>query len=462
MERCGSWPQLYGLPAAKEGIGECSPNVQQAVDSLLQKEVECEELQNDVENFQIQYNDLANRAEQIEMENQFLIKENESLKEESRASSERIKFLEQEWNKERLQVSELECVITDLQKNYEKVENDKRTVSEELSSQRKCCEQLQFSKEDLEGQVQQLQESTEWRRKDHDRVRELVEESDLLRAQLNEMEQLLQAKEKEARDAELLHKENHEMELQIGQMVQQNIQLRRQLNDVTRAKDLLEHDNIVLREEMENLKMESSCSRDSSPPHIQCIQQGEEEEEEEVEEDHIGDDTYDYDNDNVNEFKMQILPTETHLARTPPAISLEEEVKFSDYNMHSPGEDKMEQPASKSTDALEEYIHLTAAAVKIRFHMVPISSDKLIKRAKEHPFYKMHDELIEYMQKKLQEQESTPKKHEQDYNQEQELFFIKEDEDLHCPAPPLTTQPSVFNKVRNLFRPRSASELQKK
>jgi len=461
MQRCGSWPQLFVLPAEKKGIGECNPDVQHALDALLQKEADCEELKNEVAYYEINYNDLGNRAEQLEMDKQFLIKENESLKEENRTSSERIKILEQEWNKQRLQVSELECFISNLQKNYEQVENDKRTVSEELSTQRSNFAQLQFSKKDLEGQVQQLQESTEWRRKERDRVRKLVKESDLLRAQLQEMEQHFCTKEQEARDVELLHKENHEMELQIGQMVQQNIQLRRQLKDVTQTKDHLERDNIVLREEMETLKMESSCSRDSSSPHVQCVQQ----EEEDLEEDHIGNDTFGDDDDYVNEFKMQILPSEDHLARTPPAISLAEEVQFSVYDAHSPGEDKMEESAANSSDALEEYIHLTAAAVKIRFHMVPISSDKLIKRAKDHPFYKMHDELVEYMKKKFQEQESAANKNEQDYHQEQEeLFSIKkeEEEEQQCPEPPFTTQPSVFNKVRNLFRPRSATAQQKK
>lgn len=457
MHRCESWPQLSVLPAEKEVIAEVDPDSNHAFDSLLQKEAECEELHNEVENYEIQLNDLASRAEQMEMENQFLNKENVRLKEESIASLDRIKFLEQEWNQQRLQVRELECAITELQKNYDEIENDKRTVSQELSTQRTNFAELQYSKKNLEDQVQQLQESSEWRRKENERVRKLVEESDFLRAQLQEMEQYLQAKEKDARDAELVQKENHEMESQICEMVQQNIQLRRQLNNVTQTKDHLEQQNFMLREEMETLKMDSSSSRDSSQPHIHCIQQ----EDEEVEEDHIVDYTYDEDDENDNKFNMRIQTSETNLTTTPPAFSLAEEVEFSIYDAHSPSEDKVEQPPSKSSDALEEYIHMTVAAVKIRFYMLPIPKHKLIKLAKELPFSKMHDELTKFMAIKLHEKESSPNKQEQDYDQEQEFDSIEKDKDQQSSAPEANTQSSVFKKVRNLFWQRPATEPQK-
>jgi len=459
MRRCESWPQLFVLPAEKEVITEVDEDNNNTLDSLLQKEAECDELQNEVANYEIQFNDLANRAEQIEEENQFLNKENVRLKEESIANAERIKFLDQAWNQERLQVRELECVITDLQKNYEKIENDNKTLSEELSTERTSFAELQYSKKNLEAQVQQLQESTEWQRKENERVRKLVEESNLLKAQLQEMEEYLQAKEKDALDAEVLKKENHEMEIQICQMVQQNVQLRRQLNDVTLTKDHLEQKNNVLHEEMEILKMESSGSRESTPPQIQCIQQ--EDEEEEEDEDHTVDYTYDEDDDD-NKFKMQILPSEDHLTRTPPAFSLAEEVEYSIFDAYSPGEDKVEQPPSKPSDALEEYVHLTVAAVKIRFNLLPIPKDKLMQLAKKHPFYKMHDELTKYMEKELLEQKSTPNKQKQVDDQKQELASVEKDEDQLSSASQVNTQPSVLKKVRNLFWQRSTTELQKK
>jgi len=320
--------------------------------------------------------------------------------------------------------------------------------------------QLEFSKKNLEGQVQQLQESTEWRRMEQNRVQDLVQETNLLKAQLQDMEQQLQAMEKNAREATLLQKENHEMQVQISEMVQQNIKLKRQLSEVTLSKDHLEQHNQVLQDEMQTLKMEGSCSRESSSPHIHCILQedgvvvDEGDEVNEGEEDHTRDYTYNCDD---TEFTMQILPPESHLARTPPAISLADEVGFTIYGAHTEFEDKPEQSAAKASDALEEYIHLTAAAVKIRFHMVPISSEKLIKRAHEHPFYRMHDELTKYMEEKLKEQGSSPQKPEQDVHQEQDLVCVDKEQDEQNPATKLNSQPSVFNKVRNLFRPKLTS-----
>merc|ERR1711920_983415 len=215
--------------------------------------------------------------------------------------------------------------------------------------------------------------------------------------------------------------------------------------------DHLEQHNKALQDEMQTLKMEGSCSRESSSPHIHCILQDNEvvvDEGDEVgegEEDHICDYTY---NGNDNEFTMEILPAESHLARTPPAISLLDEVGFSIYGAHTEFEDKIAQPTAdaKSSDALEEYIHLTAAAVKIRFCMVPISSEKLIKRAHAHPFYRMHEELTKYMEEKLHEQGSTPQIPDQDFHQEKDVTCISKEQDEQNSATKLNTQPSVFNK----------------
>merc|ERR1712048_638481 len=92
------------------------------------------------------------------------------------------------------------------------------------------------------------------------------------------------------------------------------------------------------------------------------------------------------------------------------------------------------EPMGKSTDALEEYIHMTAAAVKIRFNMVPIPTSDLIKRASAHPFYRMHDELTRYMEEKRKEQESSPQKPEQDAHQEQESASMSKEQDEQNPS----------------------------
>jgi myosin heavy subunit len=464
MRRSESWPQLFDLSIEKEGNVEHDPETQEAYDSLAEKENECSELQIEVANYETHCNELTLKVEQMEMENQFLTKENASLKEENSARLERLKLLEHQCSQESLHVKELECIITELKENYDEVENDKRIVCEQLSTQRTSFVELQYSNKNLEGQVQQLQESTEWRQMEQSRVQELVKENKLLKAQLQDMEQHLTAMEKEAQDTQLISKENNEMQLQISKMVQQNVHLRRQMSDVTQTKELLEKLNQVLQDEMETMRMESSNSNEPHPPQVHCIQQYVHEVEDELEENqaHIGEDTY-FDDGCVDRgCKMQILPTETHLARTPPAISLADEIEFSMYSAHALCEDKVAQPVSNSSDALQEYVHLTAAAVKIRFHMVPISSEKLIKLASEHPFYRMHEELTKYMEGKLQKQEASPQKPLQDDHQKQESDSRNKVGDQHCNASALNTQPSVFNKVRNLFRPWSATELPRK
>jgi len=458
MRRSESCPQLFVLSVEKEESGKCQPGIPQNSDCLAQMDVDYEQLTSKVANYEVHCNELTDRVEQLEMENQYLTKEITSLKEESIASLERAKFLENECDLKRLRVRDLECVIADLQEEYEDVENDKRNVSVELSTQKTSIRELQRSKKNLEGQVQQLQESTEWRRMEQDRVRDLVEETNLLKAQLHSMQQQLQAMEKDAQEATLIQKENHEMQVQISEMVQQNIKLKRQLNDITQRKDHLEQHSQVLQDEIETLKMGGSCSRDSTSPRVHSILQEDGVVVDEGEGDHFYDYTYSgEDDDSDNEFRMQILPAVSHLARTPPAISLADEVGFSIFGSPSEFEDKEGQPIDKSTDALEEYIHLTAAAVKIRFHMVPIPRGTLIKRAHAHPFYRMHDELTKYMEEKLKEQESSPQKPEQDVHQEQESASMSKESIEQNPATKPNTQPSVFNKVRNLFRPKLTS-----
>jgi len=460
MRRSESWPQIFVLPVEKEHSGECQLGTQCNSDFSTNKEADYEQLTCQVANYEVHCNELTERVEQIEMENEYLNKEIASLKEENIASTERVKFLEHECDQERLRVKELECVIADLQKDYEEVENDKRNVSKELSTQKTRVMALQSSKKNLEGQVQQLQESTEWRQMEQNRIRDLVQETNLLKSQLQDMEQQLQTMEKHARDATLLEKENHEMQVQISEMVQQNIKQKRQLDKLIQNKDYLEQHNHELQEEMQTLKMEGSCSRESSSPHIHRTlqEQGVVEEEGEEAVEGEGDHTFDYTcNGDDNEVRMQILSTESHLARTPPALSLADEVRFSIYGAHAEFEDMPVQPTAKSSDALEEYIHLTAAAVKIRFHMVPISSEKLIKRVHGYPFYRMHDELTKYMEEKLNEQQSLLEKPEQNVHQQQDLVCMRKEQDEQNPATKMNKQPSVFNKVRNLFRPKATS-----
>jgi len=417
MRRSRSLPIISNFKEVEDENRECSSETPGVVDTLLQKETQ---------DCQFQYRELMARIDQMEKENQWLITENTGLNEECRLNAERMKMLERERNAQHLQIRELECFLTDLQNVYEKAEKEKRTVTEELSRQRNGFIELECSKKDLEGQVQDLQASTEWRREEDDRVRKILQEHDLLRGELQEMHHHLLVKENELRNFQMLEAENHEMEIQISQMVQQIIQLRRQFNEVTQTKECLEQHNEALRDEMQNLKMESRDSTEVTPT-IQCVLQDLDHDDNWSGDDDLHDVApNDEDaNSDVSEINNigKIIPAGNNPARTPPPVSLAEEFAFSVCNPQPLIEDKDEV---NSNDALDEYLRLTAAAVKIRFHMVPIGCDELIHRAKNFPFYRAHDELTLYMQNKLQEQGKViPFKHKQDHNNILESGFKK-------------------------------------
>merc|ERR1719233_1886644 len=119
MQRSNSWPQLLISEAVEKGITESNPDNQQVHDLLLERETECKDLRSELADWEAQYNALANTAEQTDIANQFLTKENESLKEERKVNSDRLQSLEREQSRLKLQIRELECFISNLQKNYD-------------------------------------------------------------------------------------------------------------------------------------------------------------------------------------------------------------------------------------------------------------------------------------------------------------------------------------------------------
>ena len=56
---------------------------------------------------------------------------------------------------------------------------------------------------------------------------------------------------------------------------------------------------------------------------------------------------------------------------------------------------------NRQTDALNEYLHLTASAVKINYPTVNATSKELIEMVKSMPFYQAHDHLNRYMMDRL-------------------------------------------------------------
>eukprot|EP01084_Bolivina_argentea_P215669 366206_1 len=59
----------------------------------------------------------------------------------------------------------------------------------------------------------------------------------------------------------------------------------------------------------------------------------------------------------------------------------------------------------KAFDKIKEYLHLSASAVKIKYPTVKdIQSDELIKRVRELPFYKYHDQMVRIMETQIRDE----------------------------------------------------------
>merc|ERR1712228_991624 len=80
------------------------------------------------------------------------------------------------------------------------------------------------------------------------------------------------------------------------------------------------------------------------------------------------------------------------ITKQPTLIQEEEEKK----EMSQESRDK------KAFDKIKEYLHLSASAVKIKYPTVRnIGSDDLIKKVKELPFYKYHDQMVKIMENEM-------------------------------------------------------------
>merc|ERR1712029_925085 len=60
----------------------------------------------------------------------------------------------------------------------------------------------------------------------------------------------------------------------------------------------------------------------------------------------------------------------------------------------------------RTVDVLEEYLYLSASAVKINYPTVNITNDELLHEARTIPYHKLYDFLRARMELKLKEQET--------------------------------------------------------
>jgi len=168
------------------------------------------------------------------------------------------------------------------------------------------------------------------------------------------LEQQLGVK-KDIKEVELLRIENKEIQTQICELVQENVALTRQIGEMQQCIERWEQHNFELEGEMERMKDDSVNSR-------------------------IG------------------WSADKNLSGTPSPVCLEAEIN----EMYKRPHIKALQYI-KTHDALEEYIHLSAAAVKICFPNVWVSSKELIQKAKSVPFYRVHEILTRFLMDKIQQ-----------------------------------------------------------
>ena len=104
--------------------------------------------------------------------------------------------------------------------------------------------------------------------------------------------------------------------------------------------------------------------------------------------------------------------------------------------------DDEETRDKKAFDKIKEYLHLTASAVKIKYPTVKnIQSDELIKRVKELPFYKYHDQMVRIMEAQLKKLRDAEKA------KNQQLHTTGEFDE----APPMLAKRRSFLSIFNIF-----------
>ena len=135
--------------------------------------------------------------------------------------------------------------------------------------------------------------------------------------------------------------------------------------------------------------------------------------------DPVEDDDDDNEDDDVYQAQMK------QQIQTSPKMNKQEEGQ----------KDNAEAREKKVFDKIKEYLHLTASAVKIKFPTVKtIQSDELIKRVKELPFYKYHDQMTRIMEQEIKKQKR---------------LSVNTDDDM--PRPGLTKRPSFLGLFGGLF-----------
>jgi len=355
---------------SREEICESSLEKKESVDfssmrnkSLEEWEIMCSVLKSKVQN-------LESEKQQLIIKTEELMNTIDTLSQFNKRYYDAIGLLQHEKMEMRMEVDKLHT-------DSSVVIRERNMCSEDLETQKIVATDV---KKHLEEEVDSLLKSNKHLRKTMDRrVEELLTEKKEMTSCIETLNEKLKEKEWKiqlaTREQDLLRRENKEMEKQIGRLVHSNVQLQHEVkNSVERIKKL-EEQNTNLCEQVNDLEWIPEFN--SQPTDVLSSKQYE---------------------------------RPSNRASTPPARAetFADEVKWS-YVV--PAKTSI-IAKNKTYDALEEYLHLTAEAVKISFSnpQIEVTIDELLRKANKLPFYRVHDVLSRYMMEKMQWAEAQERK----------------------------------------------------
>jgi len=389
----------------------------------LREELDVQEHKNQELNLQLQheelsYNDLTSKFSKKSQEND--------------ANVERIIWLESE--NDRLVVD-----VEGLQKQVREFQNDRseniKALTEKIAAQESIIEVMDWSKKKLEKEVARLMATNR-------KYLESEAKDKNLQSQVKSLELSRIELEKEARLAHRLSQGNQELEKQVAQAVERVVVAERHISQLLNETEALEQQNLTLREEKEDLLMALESSRggeilakpmfgdkagkltvktsnseviltplgSSSTVSPACLAT-----------------MFDQSRSNSDDRLKGFISLDSICeAKTPSQYVWKETPRENKIARLSNEYLWRESPQSgfsgyvRKVDVLEEYLYLSASAVKINFPTVKITNDELLHEARKMPYHKLYDFLRTRMEIKLREQE---KQNKNDYENQRKSKF---------------------------------------
>lgn len=398
-------------------------------EELAEREKGNQELDLQLQQEDLLYNDLKSKFSQISEQND--------------ANVERMMWLETE--NERLLVD-----VEELQKQLRELQNDPseniNALKEKIAAQESAIELMEWSKSKLEKEILRLTAENK-------KMQEYEDKDKSLQSQVKSLELSRIELEKEARCARRLSQGNQELENQVAEAVERVVVAERRVSQLLGETEALEQQNLTLREEKEDLLMSlqsSHSGKTAAKSTFDCKTSK------------LTVETSNSEGD-VSMDQVTLTPLGTSSTVSPACLAnmFEQSRSTSDDRLKgllgldsikeartpsqycwkdTPRENRRtslpslpseylwkESPQSavsgyiRKVDVLEEYLFLSASSVKINFPTVKITYDELLHEARNLPYHKVYDFLRAKMELKLREQETQKKRNDSD-NQRKSKF----------------------------------------